>query len=101
MSRPTPEEIRDVLVAIAEGYPVRGEDDRYVIVDNPDRDAPWDDPCLVIDTAWLWPGNECPECGGLGAREVAECEYVPCLECEGSGFLGISPDALAKREEAA
>jgi hypothetical protein len=47
----TPEDIKDVLVAIAEGYPVRGEHDRYVVVENP-RYMPdnGENPCLVIDT---------------------------------------------------
>lgn len=38
------------LRAIAEGYPVRGEDDRYIIVENPDyKPDDGSDPNLLID----------------------------------------------------
>lgn len=39
-----------VLTAIAEGYDVKGYNDRYIVVENPDfNEARGDDPNLVID----------------------------------------------------
>ena len=45
-------EIGKALRAIAEGYPVRGEQDRYIVVENPEfeRNQDWGpNPNLVID----------------------------------------------------
>lgn len=47
------ETIGKALRAIAEGYPVRGEQDRYIVVENPayqDRQDWGEDPNLIIDT---------------------------------------------------
>lgn len=39
-----------VLEAIAEGYPVRGEQDRYIVVENPYyQEDIGNDPNLIID----------------------------------------------------
>lgn len=46
-----PDAYADALRAIAEGYPVRGEHDRYVVVENPHfREDDGSDPNLCIDT---------------------------------------------------
>lgn len=52
------DELRDALRAIVEGYPVRGYDDRYIVVANPDfQEGGESDPNIVIDTATLSQGG--------------------------------------------
>lgn len=41
--------LRKLLFAIAQGYKVSGEDDRYIVVENPDYREPDGDPNLVLD----------------------------------------------------
>jgi len=43
--------LREALIAIAEGYPVRGEADRFVLVENPKfKEDNGSDPNICIDT---------------------------------------------------
>jgi hypothetical protein len=47
-------ELKKALIAIAEGYPVTVEDDRYILVENPRyTDENVEDPNLMIDT-WMF-----------------------------------------------
>ncbi len=51
-----------VLAAIAQGYPVQGRDDRYIVVENPDYQPDnGSDPNLVLDTAVLALFKAAPE----------------------------------------
>lgn len=47
-------ELRRALVAIAEGYPIRCDKDRYIVVENPSfQEDDGSDPFLVIDVRKL------------------------------------------------
>jgi hypothetical protein len=49
-------EIVDILTAIAEGYPVKGVQDQYIVVENPDYlPDNGKDPRLVFDIYKLYP----------------------------------------------
>lgn len=55
MTNETAENLRKALFAIAEGYPVKASEDRYIIVENPDhREELGTDPFLVIDVPELY-----------------------------------------------
>lgn len=43
------EELIIALTAIAEGYGIETYDDRFIVVDNPNVNEPYDDPSITID----------------------------------------------------
>lgn len=80
-NKPDPAEVRAVLTAIAQGYPVKGEHDRYIVVENPDyREERGDNPNLVIDVLAFASATEAPPVAGMGEGVIpagwSDCENV-------------------------